>query len=84
MAERDQTMRHEAHQRKQGEQRGRGPGDGPVRPLPLGFDPQMPSGFFKGDFHIPAQDEPGDDRLGGQVQVGTEHSTIKDFSAHNP
>ena len=51
----------QCHEGEQGEQRGRGAQDSQVGPLPLGFDAEVPSGFFEGGFGSPAPYEPAQD-----------------------
>jgi hypothetical protein len=48
----------QCHDREQGEQAGRGAGDGAVRPLTLGLDAEMVAHLAEGDLHLPALDKP--------------------------
>ena len=59
----------QGHDREQREQAGRGAGDRPVRPLPLGLDAEMVAHLAEGDLHLPALDEPADDlqRVAGGI-----------------
>ena len=51
---------------------GGGACNGLIRPLTLGFQPEMGPGFFKGDLDCPAHDDPLEDLGWGGLQVGTE------------
>src|SRR5512144_1524624 len=51
----------ERHYREQPHQYRRGASNGFVRPLPLGFDAEMRTDFFTGDFPLPALHEPRED-----------------------
>ena len=55
------VMGPEGYQGVEAEQRRRGSQDGFIRPLSLGFDAEMGSGFLEGDFDLPSADEPGQD-----------------------
>ena len=53
-----QQMRCQGHPGEKTEEDWRGPGDGPVRPLALGFDSQVSAYFLEGHFQLPAQHKP--------------------------
>jgi hypothetical protein len=55
----NQLPRQDGHQGEQPQQSRSGTSNGHVRPLPLGLHPKMDSYFLKGDFQLPAPDEPG-------------------------
>src|SRR5262245_38464708 len=57
----DQAVGHQRDQRKHAEQYRRGPSNGQIIPLSLGFYPDMRSGFLKGYLHSPTAHEPGQD-----------------------
>src|SRR3954471_23386922 len=52
------------HEREQTEQQRRGPVDGPIRPLPLGFEPEMAPGLLEGGLDRPAPRIPRQDLQG--------------------
>src|SRR3954452_5856099 len=64
----------ERHERDQAEQRGCRAQDGQIRPLPLGFQAEMPAGFLEGGLDPPAADEPAQDVHRGGIQVGAQES----------
>lgn len=70
----DQQMGDQRHDRIETQQRRGTAGNRLIIPLPLRFQPQMGTGFFKRDFHRPALDKPIQDGLGRVVQVGREQS----------
>jgi hypothetical protein len=51
----------QGHDGEQAEQAGRGAGDRPVRPLPLGLDAEVVADLSEGDLQPPSLDEPADD-----------------------
>lgn len=61
-------MCQQGHQRKQTQQGRWGARNGGIRPLALGFDPQVSADFVKGDFHAPAADKPAQNLARIQVQ----------------
>jgi len=65
---------HEHYQREQSEQNRGGSLYGQVRLLSLRFNTEMGSELFKGNLHIPSQDEPMDDLLGTGFQGCGEES----------
>ena len=67
-----EVVRPESNQREQAKQRRGGAHDREVGPLPLGFDAEMGTSFLKGDFQLPARDEPLEDIDGGSVEIGAE------------
>jgi hypothetical protein len=67
-----QLQGQHGHQREQCQQDGNGAGDGLVRPLALGFQPEVRAGLFKGHLHRPAHHDPLQDLHGHGLQVGTE------------
>jgi hypothetical protein len=66
-----QSQGQQGDARAQGQQHGRGAGDGQVRPLALGLQPPMGSGFLTGDLNRPAPDDPRQDVPRGRLPVGT-------------
>ncbi len=76
-----EVVRPESNQREQAKQRRGGAHDREVGPLPLGFDAQMGTSFLKGDFHLPARDEPLEDIDGGGVEIGAEEGLRWEFTA---
>lgn len=58
--------------REQGEQAGRGAGDGLVRPLPPRLDTEMGARFLEGDLNGPATHEPSHDLRGLAHRFGAE------------
>ena len=60
----------ERHEGVETEQHRRRPGDGFVRPLPLGFDAELTANFSKGDLDGPASDKPAQDLLGAGFLIG--------------
>ena len=66
-----QLVRQESNDRKQSQQSRGCSEDGPIRPLALGLNTQVSSNLLEGHFQLPAQDEPLQDLLWLDVQVGT-------------
>lgn len=60
----------ECDQAVETEKHGRRAVNGQVRPLALGFDPQMSPAFLKGGLQTPAVHEGSHDQLGCQPLVG--------------
>jgi hypothetical protein len=58
-------------EREQGQQGKGGARNGLVRPLALGFEPELGAGLLKGDLDRPAHDDPRQDLHWGRLQVGT-------------
>jgi hypothetical protein len=76
LAHRTHALRHspmgeQRDEREQAQQRGRRPPDRRLRPLPLGFYPEVPTHLLESYFHLPAHDEPRQDpfRLGREVSA---------------
>ena len=67
-----EVVRPQGHKGVEAEQRGRGARDGPVRPLPLRLDAQVPPRLLERDLGGPAAHEPGQDVGGRCVRVGAQ------------
>ena len=74
-------MGKESHEQKEPQESRCGAEDGRLRPLALRLDPQVFAHRMKGDFHLPAQDKPGQDLERRRLQIGTEQGLGREFAS---
>ncbi len=73
-------VRKQCDQRVQSQERRCGSPYGHLRPLPLGFEAEMPAHLLEGHFQLPAHNKPTEDLLRIGFEVGTQEGLSFELS----